>query len=301
MMPPPIRYPLPTLAGLIVAAILLWKGSALARPVFEAVAERVRKAAEGPDYPASDGPRFLAGPIRDRVLLLRDETRATDRPGGATIETISKRGFFDVYDAWPLSGEPTHFRIGARAPIGWVEAGAALRWPTRLALRRPGGSVELSRSPGGADTATVQADASPMPILRGEGDRVEVAAWEPGAGWQEVAQVGWTRPDRTEVGVMLARPEVVAMLGKMLAPRSETEADALRLRALTGRVVLETRAISAADVAEAGRVLPAVALERGGLSDREKTDGLARLNEEWSPDATWGGLEFRLVPLDLLP
>jgi hypothetical protein len=298
--PPPIRYPLPTLAGLLLLGVLAWRGAEIARPAWESLAERFRKATAGPDFPKSDEPRMIAGPIRDRVLLLRDATVASDTPGGTIVETIGRRMFADVYDVWPIEGEPSHYRIGNREPIGWVEARDVLRWPTRLVARSERVPIAAAASPGSAATGTSSSENSPRPILGWKDGEFQVAEWGPGRAWESVDRVQWTGFDRSRLGVLLSRQEVVALLGRMLSVGDGPTATALRLRAVSGRL-LDGQSVAGSDIEAARSALPAAVFEPGTLSTGQKTDALARLNESWSPDAAWGGLEFRAVPLDLLP
>ena len=36
----------------------------------------------------------------------------------APAESIGHRMFVDIYDVWPQSGEPAHYRVGNRRPFG---------------------------------------------------------------------------------------------------------------------------------------------------------------------------------------
>src|SRR5262249_12514702 len=123
--PPPIRYPLPTLIALLLAALLAWRGASWAGAWRPASAARMARAGAGPAVPSSPDPKVVAGPILRRVLLLHDETPVADTPGGRPTDSVRHRMFADVYDLWPPSGDPTHYRIGNRRPLGWVSAADA--------------------------------------------------------------------------------------------------------------------------------------------------------------------------------
>src|SRR5690606_33872079 len=123
MTPPPTRYPLPTLALIALLGVLAWSGRAWIAAIGAPVRAGIDRVASGPPVPSSSAPQRLAGPIVRKVLLLREGVAATDLPDGSPVETINRRIFADVYDVWPLRGEPTHYRIGNRRPIGWVRAG----------------------------------------------------------------------------------------------------------------------------------------------------------------------------------
>src|SRR5262245_31594776 len=116
---PPIRYPLPTLIALVVLALALWRGEAWTRPLRAALAARLARAVEGPPVPHSDRPQVVAGPIFRKGLLLHDDVAVASRPGGPPVEldTIRHRMFVDIYDAWPLTGAATDYRVGNRRPI----------------------------------------------------------------------------------------------------------------------------------------------------------------------------------------
>src|SRR6516165_9330253 len=103
-MPPPIRYPLPTLVALVLLGLLVWRGEAWTRSMRSALAARLTRAVEGPPPPHSDHPQVVAGPIIRRALLLHDDVPVADWPGGPKSEAIRYRMFVDVYDVWPVAG-----------------------------------------------------------------------------------------------------------------------------------------------------------------------------------------------------
>jgi hypothetical protein len=301
--PPPIRYPLPTAIVLIALVLLARWGAGLSRPLREAVAARIRRAVEGPPVPSSSGPQRVAGPMVRRALLLRDETPASALPGGPPVETIGYRLFADVYDVWPLRGEPTHYRIGGRRPIGWVGAADVLPWDTRLVIRAPGGKLAPADSPGSPAGATVEVGTVPLPVLAWTEGAIRVAVWERDRPWSEVARRGWvpTADVPAEAwGVWLSREELLDLLRRTLAPHTASEAQAVRLRALLGRLA-DNAPITAADLAAARDALPAAAFAADATDPTPRSETLARSNEQWTPDASWSGVSFRAIPLSALP
>ncbi len=301
-MPPPIRYPLPTLVVLIVAALLAWRGEALTRPLRSAISARWSRALEGPPVPSSDRPQVVAGPIVRKALLLRDDVAASDRPGGAASETIRHRMFVEVFDVWPLTGSPTHYRVGNRRPIGWVPAADLIAWDTRLVVRAAEGSLPMSESPQGPRSSQEVGTGS-LPVLAWTADAVQVAVWEPGRPWERVSRTGWVgldavRPARW--GVWLDREELLALLRRALQVPPAAPPAILRLRAVLGRLS-DDRAISDTDLTLARGALPALVFNRVTATPAESSEALARANEEWRPEATWGGLSFAAVPLTILP
>lgn len=297
MNPPPIRYPLPTLLVATILGVLAWRGEALSRPLRASWAARWERAVAGPEFPKSERPMAVAGLIVRRVLLRRDGIPASETPGGPVAETIRFRMLADVFDVWPPSGMPTHYRIGNRRPIGWVVATDVLPWDTRLVVRAPSGRLALSESPAGASGSAIEVGEAPMPVLAWESGAVRVAAWEPGRAWGDVAWMGWAREVEVPAshwGVLLSREELLTLLRRSLG---EDDPKGLRLRAILGRLG-EDRPLSAEDIAAARGALPAVAFDGGGKGSAE---ALARINEQWKPDAGWAGLSFMAVPLEALP
>lgn len=297
-MPPPIRYPLPTLAAVLVLSLLAWRGAGWVRGVRDAVASRWHRAVEGPPVPESDTPRVVAGPLIRRALLLRDGTPVAPRPDVPTTDAIARRMFVEIYDCWPLEGPPTHLRVGNRRPIGWVAIAEVLPWDTRLVVRadrlalsdRPEGKGELS-----------EVGQVPIPVVEWRGESIEVVLWKPGAPWSAVAHRGWTRlvdlPGGA-LGVLLSREEIPALLSQSIAADTPEARDRARLRAVLGRVSDPT-SWSKDDIAQARAALPSGLFDR--TADPTATDRLASANADPRPDATWSGHDFRFVPLADLP
>jgi len=298
--PPPIRYPLPTLLLAAALGLAAWQGAALTAPLRAALATRWDRATSGPDVPRSDRPEVVAGPLVRRVLLLRDDVPVAGRPGGPAGDAIRSRMFADVYDTWPLAGRPTHYRVGNRRPIGWVAAADALAWDTRLVVRAPGGTIAPAAEPGGPPGAPITVGDVPLPVLAWRSGAVRVAAWEPQRPWSEVARIGWVPAadlPAANWGVWMGGDELLILLRP--PPPGEDRAGQ-RLRALLGRLGgVDHWPPEAA--AAARPALPAVAFAGEGGPAQEKGEALARINEQWTPDASWSGLSFRFVPLTVLP
>ncbi len=300
--PPPIRYPLPTLVALILLGLIVWKGASWARPIWSALAARAKRSFEGPPIPHSDTPKVLAGPIVQRVLLLREDTPASDRPGGPKTTTIHARMFADVYDVWPFEGEPAHYRIGNRQPIGWVASSDVLPWNTRLVVRAPEGKLALSDSAESASEVVVVGQ-TPLPVLDWNERAVRVAVWSPGRDWSEVSKTGWVRREQLPSdawGVFLNRDELLLLLQRLLSTEREDERLALRILAITGRLA-ERRSWPATALNAAREALPAPFRATNARPTSEVSEALARINEQWSAEASWGGLTFQTLPVDRLP
>jgi hypothetical protein len=301
--PPPIRYPLPTLIVVIALVLLGRWGAELLRPVREAVAARWKQVVEGPPVPSSSEPQVVAGPMVRRALLLHDKTPATARPGGPPVETIGHRMIADVYDVWPVRGEPTDYRIGARRPIGWVAAADVLPWDTRLVIRVPRGTLALADFPGSPASAPVEVGTVPLPVLAWTEGAIRVAVWDRDRPWTEVARRGWVRTADVPAeswGVWLSREELLDLLRRTLAPAAVNDAQAVRLRTLLGRLADNTP-LAAADLKATRDALPAAAFAAEAADLKPKSEVLARFNEQWTPDASWSGVSFRAIPLSALP
>ena len=231
----------------------------------------------------------VAGPIVRRALLLRDGVPVSGTSGGKIVETLRFRMLADVFDVWPLSGPPTHYRIGNRRPIGWVAAGDVLPWDTRLVVRQ-------SKNKYPTDAF---ADA-PRPVLAWSGETLRVAAWERDRPWSGIAEVNGVQsadvPESSR-GVLLSREELLTLLR---GASSESDPKTLRLRAILGRLA-DDRPFDAADLDAARRALPAFAFAGEGRPAVEVSEGLARINEAWKADASWAGLSFMAVPIEALP
>jgi hypothetical protein len=299
MLMPPIRYPLPTLVIVILVALAAWKGEVLSRPLRSALASRVRRAFEGPPIPHSEAAQVVAGPIVRRALLLHDDVAASDRPGGRPAETIHLRMFVDIYDVWPLDGEPAAYRVGNRRPIGWVGSGDLLPWNTRLVVRPPAGAHLV----GPSDTALPPCDGkTAYPVLSWSSEVVEIACWDPTAPWTRLqARVHCRRTDLPPErwGVWLSRDELLALLRRANAARSSEARQIARLGAIVGQIN-DDRALSADSLARAREFLPSAVFD-DDASDGKAAARLARLNQDWSPEASWSGLTFQSIPLRDLP
>jgi hypothetical protein len=99
----------------------------------------------------------------------------------------------------------------------------------------------------------------------------------------------------------MSRAELLGLIRRVVASEA---ADSVRARALVGRSS-GGGSLSGEEIEAARTVLPAWAWSgpgpgsRGGLE--KAAVALARLNEGWKAEASWSGLEFAPVPLDLLP
>jgi hypothetical protein len=298
---PPIRYPLPTLVLALLLGLAFWRGEAMTRPLRAALAERWKREIKGPDYPHSDHPQVIAGPITRKGLLLHDETAVSETPAAPPTTSIRLRMFVSVFDVWPLKGEPTHYRVGQREPIGWVSATDLLPWSTRLTLRPPEGRLPLRDKPDGANTP-ISAGRATLPVSNVSGESVELVVWDPDHPWARIARRGWVRVDDLPVdawGVWLSREELLALLRRSLAPAQGSSPEIVRLRAVLGRL-LDDRPITASDLAAARGALPKLVFAPTAAAG-DASESLARINEQWTPEASWGGLAFQFVPLAALP
>jgi hypothetical protein len=201
--------------------------------------------------------------------------------------------FVDIYDTWPLAGEPTHYRVGNRRPLGWVKAAELLPWDTRLVIRRSDGHTPGTPAP------------PSLPLLAQRADVVEIAVWYADQPWSAVARREWLPYSAATPpcwGVWLSREELLALLRRTLAPATGRvePPETLRLRTLIGRL-LDDRPLSDADVRAARAVLPPPALTIAAGSPPAAGDRLARINEEWSTESSGGGLLFAFIPLEALP
>jgi hypothetical protein len=286
---------------MLLLGLAFWRGESMTRPLRAALAERWKREIKGPDYPHSDHPQAIAGPITRKGLLLHDETAVSETPAAPSTGSIRLRMFVTVFDVWPIKGEPTHYRVGQREPIGWVSASDVLPWSTRLALRPPEGTLSLSDNPGGTP-APISAGRATLPVSSVSGESVELVVWDSEQPWARIARRGWVRLDDLPVeawGVWLSREELLALLRRALAPPQGSSPELTRLRAVLGRL-LDDRPITASDLAAARGALPKLVFARTGAAG-DASESLARINEQWTPEASWGGLAFQFVPLAALP
>ena len=297
-MPPPIRYPLPTLIAILLLSLVSWRGAGWFRGVRAAIAARWQRAVEGPEVPSSASPQVVAGPIVRRALILRDNVPVSDRPDATPTDAIAWRMFVDVYDTWPLMGEPTHLRVGNRRPIGWVAIADALPWDSRLVVKAD--RLAIADRPDGT-AVDVAVGGVPLPLIGHRGDSIELAIWKPDGPWSAVARRGWTKIDtipRGSLGALLASEEIPALLSLAIGASDPEARDRVRLRAVLGRLI-EPANWPASEVGQAKSALPARAFER--VAGVHPSDRLAALNADARSDASWGGHAFRFVPLDDLP
>ncbi len=279
-MPPPIRYPLPTLIAALVLALVAWRGAGWINAVRHAVAARWERTLEGPPLPASSTPQVVAGPIIRRALLLHDDTPVSPRPDASPTDRIARRSWVDVYDVWPLDGPPTHVRVGNRKPLGWVAVADALPWDTRL---------------------IVKTDGMAVPVVGWRDDTLEVVRWDRERPWSKVGQRETMRTadlPAGSLGVLVAREELPALLSLSLAAGDDAARDRARLRAVLGRL-LEPVSWTDAEVAAGRAALPAAVFERHAAGN--PAERIAAANADPKADAEWGGHAFRFVPLEDLP
>lgn len=303
MRPPPIRYPLFWIVGVVLLGIGCWTGRDLIGRARAALNERWIRVVEGPPVPSSTEPKTIEGPIVARALLLHEGIEARDRPDGRPIETIRRRMFADVYDVWPLTGEPNFLRIGNRRPFGWVTAQEALAWNSRLTLRLSRSEVALSDQPNHRESRPISIGPEPLPVLAWNGPSVQVATWKPDQPWEGLDQRGWL--DTASISadswtVLLSREEILALIGSLLGELNEVQRSDLRYRTVLGRLG-DSRTLSAAECDVIRRWLPAAIRAAHAETARQAMERLARLNETWTTDANWSGTSFHAVPMNAIP
>jgi hypothetical protein len=300
IVPPPIRYPLPTLVVVVVVAALAWRGEGWIRGAFAAIAAPLKKVVKGPDYPQSQRPQVFAGSISRKVLRLREDVPIHPRPAAAPSGSFRARGFSDLYDVWPLSGPPEHLRIGNDKLVGWVAAIDGLPWDTRLVVRVPAGSIVLHDSPKGGAEARVDVGAgSLLPALEWTDKAIKVAVWDSSEPWSKVARVGWIAAKdlpRETWEVLLTESEVVALRRAARRSSSPDESAKARLQAILG-LLLSDQTLSADDLRTLRSALPAHVVSNAGGSQAEPD----ALLTPTPAAASWGGLSFRAVPVGALP
>ena len=288
---PPIRYPLPSLIALILVALIAWRGEVWTRSWRAEIAARFDRALNGPPVPRSSGPQVVAGPVVRRGLLLRDGVAVADRPRGPATGTIERRMFVDLYDEWPNAATPTHYRVGNRQPLGWIDAAALLAWNTRLVVRPPSGRLSV-------DGKESEVGSVACPVLNWRADAVEVAIWSPDQPWAQVDQRGWIRladlpPDAW--GVWISRVELPNLLRLAL----DGEPDVVRLVAVLGKVTAADP-LTTAELVAARPALPPIVFDPATRSPGA-VNRLAEANAQPRTDARWSGLSFRFLPLSDLP
>ncbi|HEU5116915.1 MAG TPA: hypothetical protein VFT74_09600, partial [Isosphaeraceae bacterium] len=224
-----------------------------------------------------------------------------EKPDGAVVETIHQRMFVNIYDVWPVSGEPTHYRVGNRRPIGWVEARDLLPWSTRLVRKPAEGELRLADGPGEGPSRSLSVSGSPVPILEWSGESIREAVWSTSGPWTEVVATGWERTiaiEEDRLGVLLTRGELLELM-RLLIASGETPTD-LRLRAAFG-ILLARGSLSEKARTEMSKELPGWFLQVPVPGRDEALEALGRLNDLWTPDASWESLEFAFVPLRMVP
>ncbi|WP_152050635.1 hypothetical protein [Tautonia marina] len=302
MTPPPFRYPLPTIIVLVVLCLLVWRGNTWLATVTAPVWAGIDRIRSGPPFPESTEPMRVRGPIVRKVLLLKEGVEATDVPEGDPVETIRRRIFADVYDVWPSSGAPTHYRIGNRRPIGWVEAESVLPWETRLVLNPSGRSLRLRRDSGDEQGTLMDLGSVPLPVLDWNSEEVHVAVWDPSALWSKVEVTGWVRIEEVPseaFGVLVTRYELLELLRLVLEPTAAGSPPG-RISAILGTLGEQDR-LSDEQIAEVRRHLPATILRDGATEGERSADQLGRINDDWSPEVSWSGIAYQSIPLSALP
>ncbi|CAN5761165.1 hypothetical protein BH23PLA1_BH23PLA1_42370 [soil metagenome] len=303
MTPPPIRYPLPTLALLLLLGGLAWWGGQWIESIRLAAATQLDRLVKGPEPPRSTEVEVVAGALVRRVLILREGVEVSDKPDGPPEEVLRRRQFADVYDVWPLRGEPTHYRIGNRRPIGWVDSADVLPWDTRLVIRLDGVTIHASENLEGLDGAnsTMVAGGVPLPVVAWTDRAARVALWEPDSPWSEIERFVWVRIEAIASeswSVWLSRDELLELIRNVSEPADSGTPQ--RFRAILGRLT-DRQPISPQDLAEARQALPAVVFEAPPPAFDDVAERLSRINEQWNPDAAWGGLEFLAVSVADIP
>jgi hypothetical protein len=144
-----------------------------------------------------------------------------------------------------------------------------------------------------------------LPVVAWSPEALSVAIWEPAHPWSELDRRGWVRSSDIapkDWGVWMSREELLALLRRTLAAGSSAaqSPQEIRLRAVLGRL-LDDRPLADTDLRAGRSALPAPALAIGAGSIEEASDRLARLNEQWTSQVSWGGLSFGFVPLEALP
>ena len=288
MTPPPIRYPLPTLLALLVLGVVAWSARGLIAAADIAVRNGLDRLVSGPPVPHSDVPK-RDGPLTRRVLLLRDNVDATETPDGPVLEPIRRRIFADIYDVWPLHGPSTHYRIGNRRPIGWVDAIDVLPWDTRLVITPTADALPMSDSPNGPFPDRPVGPGS-LPVIGWDDGMIEVALWDDGMPWERVAGTAWIKgsdlPEESW-GVWMSRSELLETLRRFLERPNDRSSPPFS--AILGSLGSESD-----DQAAAFAALPAAVAR---LVAEPNADRLARINESWNTEARWSGLEFAAIPL----
>jgi hypothetical protein len=228
--------------------------------------------------------------------MLREGIAATARPEGRVVETIAHRSFVDIYDVWPTTGPPTHYRVGNRSAIGWVKAADLLPWDTRLVLRVPGEGLVASDASGA--TRKLKSSSPLLPVVGWNEGQVEVVTWEPGRPWEAVGgrlSIAAGDIPLEAWGVLVEQAET----WRMLWATAREPAEGVFLRAVVGRLS-DRKSWSPEDQAAVRSWLPAVLfLGRAPAGTAEQR--AAEINARRTDDVAWTGLSFQFVPLNALP
>lgn len=132
---------------------------------------------------------------------------------------------------------------------------------------------------------------------------MELARWSAGRPWTDVEKIENVNMNRISSecwGVWLSREELLSLLRRSMNDGPSESHSLLRLRALLGRL-LDDRSLTDADLAAARPALPSPVFTIAAPSSSDASERLARINEQWHSEASWGGLSFQAVPLNVLP
>jgi hypothetical protein len=289
---------LPTLAALILVALIVWRGEGWIRRTSAAIAAPFKRVIAGPDYPKSAHPQVFAGTLTRKVLRLRENLAVRATPGGWETATFRARGFSDLFDVWPRRGAPTHYRVGNENLTGWVEADDVIPWDTRLAVRLGAGPTELRAGASGGLATRVESPGGVFPVLAWEDGAIKIAVWDAGLPWSKLAGIGWISAEQVPGNVwaaLLTDAEIVAARRAARRAEKSTESLRVRMRTLLGLLLTDQR-LSDDDLAAVRAVMPARVVSlleapRPGDESLIPTDAAA----------SWSGLSFRALPLVALP
>ena len=242
-----------------------------------------------------------------KVLILQAPLDATKKPGGAKAETLRRRSLALVYDVWPDSAAPTHYRIGtAERAFGWVARDVALPWDTRLVVRPTASLLLLSDSPTSAPGTSVPAFKDvPLPVLAWNADAVEIAVWDRDRPWSKIDKRGWLKVDAfgpSSLGVLLTQEELSDALRRALDPKTNPPIapKAERLRSVLGLPISDPL-LSPESVETARADLPSFIFGDATNAVADRPALLARINAQSTPDAAWDSTRLWFVPLNALP
>ena len=115
LVPPPIRYPLPTLIAVVFLSVLIWRGEGVIRRTYSALTAPLKRVVNGPDYPKSARPQTFTGAIPRKVLRLRDGVPVRPYPGGQGAQTFRTRGFSTCMTFGRVAVCPRTIESGTRA------------------------------------------------------------------------------------------------------------------------------------------------------------------------------------------